>query len=88
MRLQPVGRALLVQIKPAESKSKIILTVKDESVPKEAVVLGVGDKVEAPIKEGDTVLLVPYCGVQVAGGDEATPYFIVAEKEVLGIVKT
>jgi co-chaperonin GroES (HSP10) len=78
---------LLVQMKPEEKKSSIILTTRDQSEPRIAVVLGVGDKVEAPIKEGDRLLLVPYCGIQVAGGDDEAPYLIVGEKEILGIIK-
>ena len=88
MQLQPVGRALLVQLKAPENKSKLILTAtRDDGEPRQATVLGVGDKVEAPISKGDEILLVPYCGARVAGGSEESPYLIVAEKEVLGILR-
>jgi co-chaperonin GroES (HSP10) len=87
MKLQPIGRALLVQLKPQEKKTSLILTTRDDSEPKLATVLGVGDKVEAPIHEGDVVLLVPYCGAQIAGGTEESPYLIIAEKEILGILR-
>lgn len=87
MKLQPVGRALLVQLIAPEKKSSIILTTKDESEPRKALVLGVGDKVESPIKEMDIVLVAPYCGAKISGGDDETPYLIIAEKEVLGIIK-
>ena len=87
MKLQPVGRALLVQLIEKENKRKLILTTRDDSEPRQATVLGVGDKVEAPIKEGDILLLAPYSGAQITGGTEESPYLIIAEKEVLGILR-
>ncbi len=86
MRLQPIGRSLVVQLKPVEKKGILILA-RQEDEPREAIVKGVGDKVEAPIKEGDLVLLAPYCGSKVAGGNEEEPYLLIAEKEILGILR-
>lgn len=86
MKLQPVGRSLLVYIKQKEKKS-VLITPDDVSVMRWAVVVGVGEKVEAPISEGDTVLLAPYCGINRVAGTDAEPYFIIAEKEILGIMK-
>jgi co-chaperonin GroES (HSP10) len=86
MKLQPVGRSLLVYIKKKEKKS-LLITPDDASEMRQAVVVGVGEKVEAPVKEGDTVLLAAYCGVNRVAGTDEEPYFIIAEKEILGIVK-
>lgn len=86
MRLQPIGRSLVVQIKAVEKKGILLLSRQDDE-PKEARVMGVGDKVEAPIKEGDLVLLAPYCGSKLAGGKEDEPFMLVGEKEILGILR-
>jgi len=86
MRLQPIGRSLVVQIKATEKKGILLLARQDDE-PKEARVMGVGDKVEAPIKVGDLVLLAPYCGSKIAGGKDDEPYMLVVEKEILGILR-
>jgi co-chaperonin GroES (HSP10) len=86
MRLQPIGRSLVVQIKANEKKGILILA-RQEDEPRQARVMGVGEKVEAPIKEGDLVLLAPYSGNKIAGGNEEEPYMLIAEKEVLGILR-
>jgi len=52
-----------------------------------AQVKGVGEKVEAPIKVGDFVLLASYAGCKIKGGSDEEPYFLVAEKEILGILR-
>lgn len=88
MRLQPIGRSLVVQIKATEKKSRgILLLSTQDDQPKEAIVLGVGDKVEAPVKVGDMILLAPYCGSKIDGGKEDEPYMLVGEKEILGILR-
>ena len=87
MRLQPIGRSLLVQVKPEEKKSKLILTASQSDEPTQAIVIGVGEKVEAPIKEGDLVLLAPYAGHKMTGGTDSEPYLLLSEKEVLGILR-
>jgi co-chaperonin GroES (HSP10) len=86
MRLQPIGRSLVVQIKHAEKKGLLILARQDDE-PRQARVMGVGDKVEAPIKVGDLVLLAPYSGNKIAGGNEDEPYMLIGEKEILGILR-
>lgn len=85
MRLQPIGRSLVVQIKAKEKKGMLIYTTQDE--PIEAWVRAVGEKVEAPIKEGDLILLAPYAGSKMKGGTEDEPYMLIGEKEVLGILR-
>ncbi len=87
MKLQPVGRSLLVQAKKKEKKKGVLILTDDASDPKIAVVLGVGEKVEAPVKEGDLILLAPYCGSVISGGTEDEPYLLISEKELLGILK-
>jgi len=86
MRLQPIGRSLIVQVKASEKKGILILAKQDDE-PKQARVIGVGEKVEAPIKEGDLVLLAPYAGNKVAGGNDDEPYMLIGEKEILGILR-
>ena len=86
MRLQPIGRSLLVQIKATEKKGFLLIAAQNDE-PVQATIKGVGDKVEAPIKVGDLVLLAPYAGSKLAGGTEDEPYMLVGEKEVLGILK-
>ena len=87
MRLQPIGRSLVIQVKKREKKRGILILTDDASEPLEAIVRGIGDKVEAPIKEGDLVLVAPYCGSKIAGGNEEEPYLLIAEKEILGILR-
>jgi len=86
MKLQPVGRSLLVCVRKKKSKFGLLLP-EDHSEPQHAEVIGVGEKVEMPVKEGDMVLLAPYDGLKGVGGDDEAPYLLVAEKEVLGILK-
>lgn len=86
MKLQPIGRSLIVQVRPSEKKTLLILSSQSGD-PVQALVVGVGEKVEAPIKEGDLVLLAPYAGSKVMGGTEAEPYLLLSEKEILGILR-
>lgn len=86
MRLYPIGRSVLVQMRPPEKRG-ILLVARDLSDPMQAVVRGVGEKVEAPVKEGDLVLVTPYAGNKVAGGSDEEPYMLIAEKEILGILR-
>lgn len=86
MRLQPIGRSLLVQVQTPEKKGLLLLAVQSDE-PMQARVLSVGEKVEAPIKEGDLVLLTPYAGSKIKGGTEDDPYMLVGEKEILGILR-
>ena len=86
MKLQPIGRSLLVQVKPSEKKGMLLIAVQADE-PLQARVLCVGEKVEAPIKEGDLVLLSPYAGSKINGGSEDEPYMLVGEKEILGILR-
>jgi co-chaperonin GroES (HSP10) len=86
MKLQPVGRALLVQFKEEERKG-VILVTRQQDEPMQATIIGVGEKCELPIKEGDCVLLMPYCGMKAVGGSKDAPYMIVGEKDVIGILK-
>lgn len=86
MRLHPIGRSLVVQMKKQDKRGVIIMQ-RDLSEPIEATVMGIGEKVEAPIHEGDLVLIAPYCGSKISGGTEDEPYLLIGEKEVLGILK-
>lgn len=86
MKLQPIGRSLLVQIKPPEKKGTLFLSVQSDE-PIQAKVLCVGEKVEAPIRENDLVLLSPYAGSKIKGGSESEPFMLVGEKEILGILR-
>lgn len=86
MKLQPVGRNLLVQFKEEERKG-VLLIARQQDEPMQATVVGVGEKCELPLKEGDTVLLMPYCGMKIVGGSKDSPYMIVGEKDVIGILK-
>lgn len=86
MRLQPVGKAILVQLKPLEKKSILMLREASEE-PYYAYVKGVGEKVEIPIKEDDLIFVGAYAGGEVPGGTKEEPYFLIAEKDVLGVMK-
>jgi len=86
MRLQPIGRSLIVQMKAREKKGILIVAMQNDE-PLQAIVMGIGEKVEAPIKEGDLVLLAPYAGSKVKGGTEDEPYMLIGEKEILGILR-
>ena len=85
MRLQPIGRSLVVQIKQDEKKG--LLLIPNTGDPVQGIVMGIGEKVEAPIKEGDRLLLAPYCGSKINGGTEDEPYMLIGEKEILGILR-
>ncbi len=85
MKVQPVGRSLLVCVRKKKSKHGLLLP-EDHSDPQHAQVIGVGEKVEMPVKEGDMVLVSPYAGMKGVGGDDEAPYLLIAEKEVLGIL--
>lgn len=87
MKLQPIGRSLLIQAKKKEKKKGVLILTDDSSEPLVACVIGVGEKVEAPIKVNDLVLVAPYCGSKIQGGTEEEPYLLIGEKEVLGILK-
>lgn len=87
MRLQPIGRSLVVQVKPQEKKKGMLILSSQAEEPAQALVVAVGEKVEAPIKEGDLVLLAPYAGNKIGGGTEAEPYLLLGEKEILGILR-
>ena len=63
----------------------IVLRQTDE--PLQADVIGVGEKVEFPIKTGDIVLLFPYAGTKITGGTDDAPYLIIGEKDVIGVLK-
>ncbi len=86
MKLQPVGRSLVVKVKQSEKKS-IIIQSRDDSEPRPAEVIALGEKVEMPVSVGDVVLLVPYCGMKGVGGTDEEPYLLVGEKDVLGIIR-
>ena len=86
MRLQPIGRSLIVQLKAREKRGILIVAMQNDE-PLQATVMGIGEKVEAPIKEGDQVLLAPYAGSKVKGGTEDEPYMLIGEKELLGILR-
>lgn len=86
MRLQAIGKSLVVQMKPQEKKG-ILLLPRQSDEPMQAIVKSVGDKVESPIKEGDLVLLFPYAGSKLEGGSEEEPYMLIAEKEIVGILR-
>lgn len=85
MRLQPIGRSLVIQVKPPEKKGILIVNRQDE--PMQATIKAIGDKVEAPIQVGDAVLIAPYCGSKINGGTEDEPYLLIGEKEILGILR-
>lgn len=74
-------------MKPQEIKTKLILSASQSDEPAQAIVIGVGEKVEAPVKEGDLVLLAPYAGHKMKGGTDNEPYLLLSEKEVLGILR-
>lgn len=86
MKLVPVGRSLLVQIRAPEKKS-VLLIARQSDEPLQADVIGVGEKVEFPIKTGDIVLLFPYAGTKITGGTDDAPYLIIGEKDVIGVLK-
>lgn len=87
MRLQPIGRSLVIQLKKKEKKKGVLILTDDASEPLVACVRGIGEKVEAPIKEWDLVLVAPYCGSKIEGGTDEEPYMLVGEKEILGILR-
>ena len=86
MKLQPVGLALLVKLMQPVKK-QLIIQPRDDSEPRSAEVVGIGEKVEMPVKEGEFVLLAPYSGMKGVGGTDEEPYLLVAEKDVLGILR-
>lgn len=85
MQLVPVGKRILVKFQAPEKKGVILMTKQEGELIK-CEVIGVGDKVEIKIEEGNKLLLCPYSGSKVAGSEEE-PYMIINEADVIGILK-
>lgn len=91
MRLQPVGRNLIVKFKKIDQDDKspgglILPGKKSNDDPVDALVLAVGHQCEFPIKENSLVLISPYSGVPIKGGTEEEPHRLIVEKDVLAII--
>jgi co-chaperonin GroES (HSP10) len=81
--LIPIGKNVLVKIKPPEKKSTLILTSTNDE-PFQAEVLDIGSRAEIDIEIGDVLLLVPYCGSKISKEDDG--YLLVTERDILGVV--
>lgn len=84
MKLQPVGKNLLIKEMKEEKKSVLIYTPQNDE-PRQVEIVGVGEKVEIPVKEGDFVLVRPYAGQQLSEGGE---YLILSENDIVGVMRS
>lgn len=83
--LRPVGKNILVKLKPLEKKSGLILPDSKDK-PFEVIVVGKGDKVELEIEVGQTLLVAPYGGSRIDLND-SEEYYLATERDVIGIIK-
>lgn len=83
--LRALGYNILVKIKPIEKKSSLIITPQTKDEPFEVILVNKGKKVEIDVKEGDTLLLIPYAGSKISKADEE--HLLVTERDILGVVE-
>ena len=86
MTLQPLKDHVVAKKEQPESKttSGLILPPASKEAPAYAVVESVGPEVKA-IKKGDKIVYKDYSGTTLKIND--TEYFIIAEEDVLAILK-
>lgn len=81
--LRPIGKNILVQIKPPEKKEGLIIPPAHDE-PFEAIVIDKGQKADVDVEINDVVLLLPYCGSRISRKDEK--HILISEKDILGVV--
>lgn len=82
--LKPIGKNVLVKIKPAEKKKGVLILTTDSDEPFQALVIDIGSKAELDIAKDDVLLLVPYCGSKISTEDDG--YLLITERDILGVV--
>lgn len=82
--LKPIGKNLLVKIKPVEQKKGALILTTQSDQPFQATVVDIGSKAEIDVKKGDVLLLVPYCGSRISTEEDG--YLLVTERDILGVV--
>lgn len=81
--IKPIGKNILVKVKPPEKKP-LILTAAVNDEPFQATVMDIGIKAELEISVGDVLLLVPYCGSKISKEDDG--FLLISERDIMGIV--
>lgn len=81
--LRPIGKNILVKVKPSEKKTALILTTQNDQ-PFQAIVIDISSKADIDILKDDVLLLVPYCGSKISTEDDG--YLLVSERDILGVV--
>ena len=83
---KPLNNLVLVDraSNPSKSEGGIVLPSTDEPQQSFGTVLDVGDKVTAPVSEGDTVLFSRYSGTEVTF--QGTTYVLMREEDLLATV--
>jgi co-chaperonin GroES (HSP10) len=83
--IRPIGKNILVKVKPPEKKPSIILTTAPSNdEPFHATVVGIGTKAELDIQVNDLLLLVPYCGSKISKEDDGL--LLISERDIMGVV--
>ena len=88
MKLQPVGRNVLVKTKLVEEKiNGLIVPGANKDEPLVCTILAHGSQCEFGIKEGDKILISPYAGAFLKGGTAEEPHKLINEKDIIGILQ-
>jgi len=93
-KVRPKGARILIRVLPQEKEKGNLLMARTEysqqdfNVGIPVTVIAVGDKVEIPVKRGDTIFIKPDSGRYIGDGDgmdPETPYRIIEEDEALAV---
>lgn len=88
MKLQPVGRNVLISAKiPEEKINGLIVPGANKDEPLICTIIAHGGQCEFGIKEGDKILVSPYAGAFLKGGTVEEPHKLINEKDIIGILR-
>jgi co-chaperonin GroES (HSP10) len=83
MKLTPIGIHVLIE--PVEEQSLMVMPETAKGSAVKGIVLGVGEKVEAPLKGGDTVYFRKYSPEEFDFNDKQV--YLVEEQDVMGKIE-
>jgi len=81
MNLKPMGKNILLEKRPEEEKKGVLIVPLMTSKPLVCNVLGVGEKVELSLSEGDVIMLTPHSGFEIEFEDRK--YLMVTERDIM-----
>ena len=95
MKIKPLGDKILVERLEAEEKTSggIVLPDSAKEKPKEGKVIAVGEgkllengeRASFQVKKGDHILFSSYAGTEITV--DGTEYLVMAEEDVLAVIK-